>query len=457
LSKPSPISGVTYFGSTALLIPPIWPISSSVHPGDKQWGQQAASWALEQPFTFWDAADWSDPKWEFIFVEGLAEAVESERDTVSTVLGEETSAYLTEGLVLPNKTDPFTKEFSAWVQTGAQRAAWKALADSRQAVENYKNSGRARLPNLDAALEEIYSAESGPFLLSLGQTSVPLPINQRNFITTLSNVYRHCGLGVPAQLNRLFSDHRSFRPVESDNGVTSSEPFFVAGDNQLTWNDPAGDDFGGGAIRYPVGSYPSGTFDLRKVIVRWTENEITFSITMGDLSKSLTISPLIDVYLDVNRLAGAGSSDPLKQRGLVSIDKQAAWEYALSLSRTHAILYQSLPGHEPRRIATFPVVLNSAAKTLAVSVPADSVRGKPTEWRLSVGIGGTEPKNRNEDFVPIPALAIMGDRNFSGAVAGRDAPRYIDILAPTAELQKEIFRSYEENETVVLPFVEPPS
>src|SRR5581483_8289142 len=103
------------------------------------------------------------------------------------------------------------------------------------------------------------------------------------------------------------------------------------------------DDNGAGAYVYPVGPYPKGMFDLRTVNIQWSEDTVDISISVDeDFSKSkLPIIPMADLYIDVNRLPDAGETSGLPRRGNLNVEREAAWEYAVSLSPLKAVLYQA--------------------------------------------------------------------------------------------------------------------
>src|SRR5262249_26361993 len=154
-----------------------------------------ASWAAGQPFAYVDGSSFKDPELEITFLEAWDRACRGSKEPVIQHMGEDINNYVTDSLALPasEKFKVFQNDFSEWVRTPAQRDGWQALAGARRAIETYKNSGRAVLTRLDAATEEMYNAESGGFLLSLGQPQLSLPNNEHLFIATLANVYRLTG------------------------------------------------------------------------------------------------------------------------------------------------------------------------------------------------------------------------------------------------------------------------
>ena len=234
----------------------------------------------------------------------------------------------------------------------------------------------------------------------------------------------------------------------------ADRPFFVPGDHLLTWNDPAGDDTGAGKFVYPVGRYPKGEFDLKDFSLSWTDTNVTFSITCAAAvpTPPTTVIPLVDVYVDINRLAGAGATAVLPHRGDGYVERDAAWEYALAISPLGAALYQSIGGNASRLINIFPVTRRGAG--FDATIPSAVLRGAPDRWRLSVGMGGTDVRRPGEEPVPVPILPTAGDRHFGGATPGRPVVTFVDLLAATPDEQNIRIGAYESGQRVTLPYVE---
>ncbi len=447
-----------YIGSTAVLFPAAAPQTASLMEGTPEWIVFTASWTATQPFAFVDGASFKDPALEVSFLESWDRACRMAAVPVTRQVGEELSIYIPDSLSLPSseKAKAFQNDFSDWTRAPSQRDSWQALADARKAIESYKNSGRAVLTRLDAATEEMYNAESGPFLLSLGQPQVSLPTNEHLFIATLANIYRLTGTPVPSNLNRLFVQ-RKWQMTSAAREPNRDRPFIENGDKYVAWNDPPRDDNGEGSYRYPLGNFPTGSFDLDRFSIRWTDSYVTFTIvTAGPLPSARTqpILPLADIYLDVNRVTGAGSTDPLPQRGGIVIDREAAWEFALTVGLANAILYQPLPGREPRKISSFQTSVSGEKKSISVSIPRDLVRGDPQEWRYSVGFGALEQSRSGEDPKPLAVTPSPSVHSFGGGKIGSNPPRYIDLLSATADEQKTAIEPYKRGVKAVLPFVE---
>jgi len=455
LASPKTDWGAGNFGSVEILIPPQVDWRPNEEGEIQKDLREYSKEVLEYPFAFVDAGQWPAPETEILFLKEMAKAVRGANLSRGVLSAEELSDSAPEVSPPLRPEYVFQIDYSPWVRADMQRLAWKAIAKARKVVDNYKNSGQADLKKLDAAMEEIYQAESGRFLLDLGDPRQKLTEGENNFLATLANVYRLSETQVPPNFNQWFS--LGERKTSFSNAGDLAQPFFVGGLESLTWNDPAGDDFGDGNYTYPMGNYPKGAFDLKSFAVSWTEDEVNFSVSLADLvsGKDTAVMPLIDVYIDVNRLPGAGSTDPLPGRQSSVVAREAAWEYALSFNLSRGELYQPIPGQNPRRVSSFVPDLDLATKTVSVRLPKSVLRGRPDNWRFTVGVMGAETGSPGEDLKPIPVSVNARQKNFGGGAAGKKAPPYIDLLAPTPEDQTAALSPYRDGTLVTLPYVEP--
>lgn len=443
VGKPSAVSGVRFYGGLVLLVPPLLADEKSVLPSS----------ITAHPFTLVDAGSWASPIQELDFLKKLAEHLKSTAKELSPLTALELSESISDDFLIPADANPFETDFSKWTDTVQQKRAWQALAEARNVVETYKNSGRADLQRLDAAQKEILQAESGAFLLALGQTQIPLPLNEKNFLATLANVYRLTGVSVPPKLNTWFAA-RTFTKVGSKPSVDGKDgPFFVAGGQSALWNDSIGDDNGSGTIVYPTGRYPKGAFDLESFSINWNESDITLSVTLANRPSANTVSilPFADIYIDINRLPEAGSTASLRHR-TVAIDRDAAWEFAVTLSPVNAVVYQSVAGGVPRKVKQFEGTVSG--NQMQAVIPRAILRGSPDRWRLSVGVMGTQSMRPDSEPLPVAVTASPTERTFGGSIAGRTAPPFIDLLAPSPEEQTVAIKTYELGGQVTLPFVQ---
>jgi len=453
LASPREQWGVRFQGAMGLLVSPKAITDLVEDPECEPPFHSLVAKAEEVPLVYVDSNKWPDPHWEYDFLNAIGRASFSS-STISWVTAREWTENLRDEYQLSSDPDLFRQDYAGWVQTGPQRLAWQALAEAREVVRNYQNSGRANLKNLDSALGEIYNAEGGRFLWDLGQSSGTLTASERNFLATLANVYRLCGVPVPANLNQWFQNRKwkIFKSVKTP----SDRPFFIEGKADFAYQDPLGDDFGGGDYTYPSGKYSVGAFDISTFTFRWSDSSVKFSMGFNGIvpAKSNVIVPLADIYIDVNRIAEAGNTVLLRQRGAATIDRQAAWEYAVSFSPFSGGLYQAIPGSQPRRVVSLKPSMNGDNNEIEVELPRAALRGDPRQWRLTVVLMGTEDRRVGTDLVPAGISPQASQRSFGGAQTGRPAPPFVDILAESVDQQKTVLQNYLTGNRVLLPFVE---
>jgi hypothetical protein len=306
---------------------------------------------------------------------------------------------------------------------------------------------------LDAAVEEMCNAESGAFLLDLGASAPIDAERERSFSATVANVYRLSDRPVPTTLNIWFGGHTWQKAGPATRSTQEDGPFFTAMTQSLTWNDLKGDDNGAGSYVYPLGPYPKGMFDLKSVNVQWDESTVTLTIAVeNDFSiKALPIIPLGDIYIDVNKLADAGNIEGLPRRNNLMVPREAAWEYAVSLSPQRGTLYQAIPGSDARTIGTSKV--QNRESSWSASFSRTKLRGDPKRWRLSVALMGTDNSPQAIDPAPVTFRPNATDRNFGGAVKSRVAP-VIDLLAASTDEQTSAVTVNVNGGPLTLPFVD---
>jgi hypothetical protein len=335
-------------------------------------------------------------------------------------------------------------DFSPWIGEPAQNTAWTRLGRARDALDEYRDSGRANLRSLDLAMKEMYNAESGVYFYHMGSRgdAARRADSEREFSATLGQVYRLIGREEAAA---------------SGEGEPASGAFFHREGSVLSWRDPAGDDRGPGNYFYPTGrDIPAGAWDLRVFAVEADAGEVRLKVEMTDLANpggapngfSL---PLVDIYIDLNHLAGAGSTTLLPGRpGL--FEPADAWEYAVTASGHGGRLYRASSDVSPRFVSAGRVVKVSPT-VFQVALPRSVLGGDPEEWGFAVmvmgyageAVPGSVPQ-------PLPVKAEPGPRQFGGAAAGGiPAPPFADILAPEGARQEKILGSYRRGEALVFP------
>ncbi len=344
-------------------------------------------------------------------------------------------------------------DLSSWIGKSDENRAWQLLGITRKAVEDFKNSGKASVQTLDRAVRGIFAAENGETFFHLGAdaTNARSAEWKREFLASLEQVFRFLGEPPPAAVRQGFSGGGEGAAEEG------SEAFFRRDGATLVWRDGSKDDRGPGDFFYPTGSnIPVGAWDLRYFRVEPRPAEVVFRWEMAALANPAGAPggfslELIDTYIDINHLPGAGSEILLPGRP-GQVEPQNAWEFALSVDGWGARLYQPWQGGGPRRVATLPVKV-VAPGVIEVSVPRKYLRGEPEDWGFAVAVMGRSPSSPGgSEPAPMPVAEQPGPDRFGGALKGYPAPPYIDLLTE-GPVQNETLSAYKQGRDVVLPFV----
>lgn len=346
-------------------------------------------------------------------------------------------------------------DLSPWIGQPEENRAWQLLGMTREAVEDFKNSGRADVQTLDRATREMYGAENGSVFFALGSEGARGRAGEvkREFLASLEQVYRFLGAPPPAALRQGFSGGALAEGGEAG----SAEPFFRREGAALIWHDAAKDDRGPGDFFYPTGAaFPSGSWDLTQFRVEARADAVVFQWRLAALANPGQApagfsAELIDTYIDINHLPGAGAEELLPGRpGLV--EPQNAWEYALSVDGWGARLYQQWSGGGQRRVALLPVKVVPPS-TIEVSVPRKYLRGEPDGWGFAVAVMGRSADSpAGAEPSPMKVQAQPGPDNFGGALKGGAPAPFVDLLSD-GTAQDEALSAYKQGRDAVLPFV----
>ena len=277
---------------------------------------------------------------------------ELERGTGTAVLPEEAPTLLAWDVnALPRRTWS-QPDWSAWIGLPAQNALWGALRVTRTAIEAYQNSGQASVPRLDAATEEFLTAENSAFFIAAGSATlsdVEREERARDFEATLGNVYRLIGQNPPDDL------------LQS----ASNDALRAAHAPQTTVTEESLADGRGDHVRI-------ADADMA-LDVTASSDTLVFIVSLG----SAPAGGSVDIYADINGLAGVGTRVALPGRG-VSVRPQDAWEYALNVTSTTATLYHAQGGDA--FIETGNYSATAGVQNYSVAVPRADMRGNARRW-----------------------------------------------------------------------------
>jgi hypothetical protein len=341
-----------------------------------------------------------------------------------------------------------TRDWTPWIGTPSKNAAWTWLRTTREALERYKDSGRASVRRLDMAFEEIFNAENANFFLGIADptTSAQAEARQREFQATLSSVFRLIGQDPPENLFSTevvtaTSDNRGLSSV-----TTATWQPLAGGQGRLLIEDPAGDDKGDGQLLPPSGTQSaSGTYDLRRLEVVSDPDTLQWTLTLGGISgaklgNSQTGGPLVDIYIDLNGASSVGTTTFLPNRG-AAVAAADAWEYAIVLWRSEAQFYRTRGTETYEMTDTVPITVEN--NQVRFSLPRDWMRGNPQRWgyqTLVMAYDQTSPEKS-----PRPAL--------SPEMAAAKRLPIFDVIDPSEMTQTQLLTQVEEGRRTDIPFI----
>ena len=267
--------------------------------------------------------------------------------------------------------------------------------------------------------------------------------------------------------------------------------------------DLKGDDSGTGALIYPNREdLQPGDLDLVRFSAERRADGVWFAVEMAQPVRSpigrvteLGQTPIdriardgfytfnVDVYIDTDRIAGAGNSATVPGRG-VTVDRNFAWERAIVLTprseiaRTMLQMYfddeyqaqvlaekgqvskEDLKSVESRseKIVTeqyfFPGKVRVAGRKVEFLVPTEFLGGVPEQsWAYTVIVTGADLEQTGRAGQISPARPTMMTMSVARGVrwsqwgirsdADEATPPVVDILSPDPDTQPTVLTSYD--------------
>jgi len=274
------------------------------------------------------------------------------------------------------------------------------------------------------------------------------------------------------------------------------EPLFVL-------EDVKGDDVGTGALIYPNrDDMKPGDLDLVSLAVETRPDGVWFVAEMARNIRNplgrvteLGQTPLerlarngfytfnIDIYIDTDRIAGAGFIEAMPGRR-VTIDRNFAWEKAVILTprpdiaRTMLQIYfdkqyeaqvradkgrvtkTDLEGVETRSekrvedLYYFPTKVRVAGRRVEFMVPTEFLGGPPSKsWGYTVLVTGADVEQAGSPYALVADTAPMMTMGVARGLTGNQwgirgdvdpgVPPVIDILAPNRDTQPTVLDNYD--------------
>lgn len=278
--------------------------------------------------------------------------------------------------------------------------AWDLYGQAAEALTQYQNSGRASLGVLDKAVSALYAAQDSRFF-----QNAPSDADRRDFQARLRKVYKVLGSASPAGLRAKASSGAAGADASAEQAADSDHiRSGRAGESLFFELVPA-------ASTAPLDSPLTG---LR---VGWDPGAVIFTFESQASSASPSGSGgkeqvLRDLYIDINHRAGAGSVDLLPGRAAF-LSAADAWEYALAIAGSAAVLYRYAPGQGPALVERLRAESDPEAMAVRVRVPRSRLRGNPAVWGYLALALPADPASAQK-FPPLPsrneilgALAVL--------------------------------------------------
>ncbi|MFH1369418.1 MAG: hypothetical protein ABII64_09870 [Elusimicrobiota bacterium] len=227
---------------------------------------------------------------------------------------------------------------------------WQRLYKARTALEEYKNSGFAQVPVLDALRGEMLNLYRYDFLLQLNQS--PDGPEEQMFQAGISNIYRLIKKPLPPEMTESLSIQTFSLSGQSFSLESSSEKVIL-------FNSRGAEGLAG------ISSFE----------VRVTTRNVIYGVTLA--SGAVESETVIDIYIDMNNKRNAGFTKMLQ--GLEAYLKpQDAWEFAVRVENGEVKLYRS------GRLTPALAKKEKLLQNYRIVIPRSLLRGDPFKWRYQV-------------------------------------------------------------------------
>ncbi len=299
------------------------------------------------------------------------------------------------------------------------KAAWDAYGAAALALDRYQNSGSADLKTLDAAVDLLRRAQAARFYRSRATGSDGVPPDLRSNLVAL---YKRLKLPAPDSLYDASDAAAAASPDQRPTGVKA-----LSGPTWLEFRAPLGTIAlmpglsSGPATGVIDGGSAADPWRIRSLRAEWDDTAVLLILRVGRASNTVPL-PIYEIYVDFNRVLGAGRVPLLEGRGAV-VPARDAWELALSILGDEARLYRARGGGGPEEIAAFKAQWYSDRGEVAVAIPRSYMRGNPARWGWAVVALAEDPARAGRR----PAASLVGP----------DGTIILGALAP-AVLQKAI-------------------
>jgi hypothetical protein len=301
----------------------------------------------------------------------------------------------------------------SWTDGPRAARAWSLYAEASQTLDRYQNSGSADLKALELASLELYAAQANRFYRELPPHEAEQAAKEHR--SRLLAVFRKLKQTPP---DALFKAGTTAAADEQPTGVRVSE-----GPDWLQFDNPSG-TFGRAPPGFQLegGGPPGAAFKLERLRVESGGAGVSFVLKLGKLDTGAALQPpasaapdlgrvLLEVYVDVNHVQGAGASTLLFDRSTFVVGRDA-WEYALTISAWGAYLYKANPLGTPLQLSRLAVLADPSTREVRVTIPRSQLPGNALRWgyvaTAALADAATAAKPPVKPAKPQEGSAILG-------------------------------------------------
>ncbi len=220
----------------------------------------------------------------------------------------------------------------------------------------------------------------------------------------------------------------------------------LAGESALSFSDPAGDDNGTGAYKYPSNpEYKTHAFDLRKLEVTDKGDEVEFKVTMGasiddpwnsrdwpDGGGNGFSLQFVQVYIDTDHVKGSGFTTPLPGLGKATFADDEAWDKVVLISpqpRTRLSAEVKAKAGALRAGVVVPKSTRASGKSLIAVVKKSDLGELSSKWGFNAIVQSNEGFPVGRDLLTRPVNQTPGPHRFGGGDDSDCDPQWMDMLA----------------------------
>lgn len=222
----------------------------------------------------------------------------------------------------------------------------------------------------------------------------------------------------------------------------------VARAENLTFEDPKGDDDGWGKMVYPTGKdYKRGSFDITKVEITEEGEDVVFEIHLAadvedpwsskDWGGNGFSVQFAQIYLDTDGKKRSGERKGVPG-SYVEFTPDSYYEKVVLVSPQPASKLQGELGSKARflaRRAVIPTRTEARKRSIVARVPK-SVVGTPSKsWGVQVVMLSNEGFAAPEDVLSRKVNEYEGEHRFGGGCDGFGDPHVVDMLGPKQHAQ----------------------